>query len=344
MTTALKNWRESASLIIAAKNKLKSATNFNYKILTIKRSSKSGFMPNNYVFPGGNASSSDSDPKWLEIFQKAGYTKNELSGLMPKENVPSILRDGTDGVPKFLSLRICAIRETFEECGVLIGSRNKTTGNQWAQHIDSEEILEWQKVVHDDPNEFINLCLKFKVIPDVCALKLWSNWITPPCLSSLFNAIFFIASFKDTPTTQAEEIEVADIKWCDPQAYLDLNQKKEIMLPPPQFYELSRIKILNDVDELVRHSNERAPLGCEAFLPYRVKTKEGSFSCLPGDDFYPKNYDLENKNIDEIDHIPDSNVKHRVWHKSSHLNILYTKNYKPKAGHLVPMYPNESKL
>lgn len=69
MSKSHKILRNAASLILAAKSPF-SNSNGNFKILCLKRSSLSGFMPNNYVFPGGNISESDSDIEWLEIFKK----------------------------------------------------------------------------------------------------------------------------------------------------------------------------------------------------------------------------------------------------------------------------------
>lgn len=132
MSAILNKWRESASLIVAAKTAAGNPRGCNYKIICLKRSSKSGFMPNNYVFPGGNLSKSDSDPKWMELFQKAGYGQNELINLKPTDNVPLIFNNHvSSGLPKYISLRICAIREAFEECGILICKGSGDEGKLW---------------------------------------------------------------------------------------------------------------------------------------------------------------------------------------------------------------------
>ena len=40
---------------------------FDYRVLMVKRSSKSKFMPNAYVFPGGVVAEADSSGGWLEV-------------------------------------------------------------------------------------------------------------------------------------------------------------------------------------------------------------------------------------------------------------------------------------
>ena len=57
---ARKAWRDAATVILTAKNGRHVTPNtFDYSVLMLKRSSKSKFMPNAYVFPGGVLSSAD---------------------------------------------------------------------------------------------------------------------------------------------------------------------------------------------------------------------------------------------------------------------------------------------
>lgn len=138
MTINLKVWRESASLILAAKSIFGQSNPYNYKILCLKRSSKSGFMPNTYVFPGGNVSQSDSSLDWLKLYENFGFCKQSFDDLRAVENIPDVLKDdGKNCLPKYLSFRICAIRETFEECGILLcrPKINANTDSNWASSI-----------------------------------------------------------------------------------------------------------------------------------------------------------------------------------------------------------------
>ena len=72
-------WRNAASMIIVAKNSSPKNTLFNYECLMLRRSGKSKFMPNAYVFPGGViASPQDFDPSWKGVIKKhAGGNRTE---------------------------------------------------------------------------------------------------------------------------------------------------------------------------------------------------------------------------------------------------------------------------
>lgn len=143
MRNNLKIWRESASLILAARSRFDLSPKCDYKILSLKRSLKSQFMPETYVFPGGNLSKSDSDLAWLALYENFGFSSNAFKNLASIENVPEILQSNnqkSDELPKYLSLRICAIRETFEECGILLCKTrspqiNYDVNSSWASFI-----------------------------------------------------------------------------------------------------------------------------------------------------------------------------------------------------------------
>ena len=142
MAAVLKHWREASTLILvtarhkganvkpnvvsssaASAEALKGA---NFDVLLLKRSAKSKFMPNRYVFPGGVASDVDFSADWIQVF--------DLLGKDHRQDIFDFVQRGGQGAPMFsrlrdakfsqipseIAFRICAIRETFEESGVLI--------------------------------------------------------------------------------------------------------------------------------------------------------------------------------------------------------------------------------
>lgn len=121
-----------------------------------------------------------------------------FSGSSPMKFVP----DNEPGsIPKDLSLRVTAIRETFEECGILLCKRTNldkgdTCGS--VNHLEIDSIDKWRKLVQKNAYNFIELCNQNKCYPDVGALHLWSNWLTPPLLKTKFDTKFFLA-FIETP-------------------------------------------------------------------------------------------------------------------------------------------------
>lgn len=67
-----------------------------------------------------------------------------------------------------IALRICAIRELFEEAGVLLARDNKDVAGAVqslpgtippaVKELTRHEMNHWRGIVHSNPEEFLNLC------------------------------------------------------------------------------------------------------------------------------------------------------------------------------------------
>lgn len=260
MNTALKHWKEAATLILTASHRLRAdglssrtpvtaapassldrspgrshlphEPRFDYDVLMLQRSSKSGFMPNAYVFPGGLVDSSDFSSEWLDIFQQFANTPNfGLRSVRQRlETRPPIfatdrLKLGSP-IPGEVAFRICALRETFEESGVLlvvpqpeISRLSKSAEDMCASHqvldnrvnkICSAELSKWRTRVNENPSNFIRMCKELQVLPNIWALHEWSNWLTPVGRygMSRFDTAFFICCLPEIPQTLQDEKEI----------------------------------------------------------------------------------------------------------------------------------------
>lgn len=347
MRANFKSWRESASLILVAKTAFfphPISHDFNYKLLTLKRSKQSGFMPGTYVFPGGNVSKADTSQDWLELYERFGFKLDTFEKLDPKGARPPIFTNGDENeLPKYISLRITAIRETFEESGILICRSFKINYKErlarWASFIGGHEVLKWQEKVHKDPMQFYELCSQYEVYPDVWSLKEWSNWATPAPMPVKFDTAFFLAAFQQMPPTSPDKKEVQHLQWATASEYAAQNKTEEVMLPPPQYYEISRLQNFCDISDLLRFATERANCGTQRYLPYRVNTETGVYSILPGDDLYPASIDPTNEAIPFMKQIPQSSIQNRIEHKieSVYGNRIVTKNFVPEYNHVAPL-------
>ena len=111
-----------------------------------------------YVFPGGLIEKhADFSNDWMELFKqsfvKFGTDFTTLVNI--KGPRPPVLKKSTTDVPREVAFRICAIRETFEESGVLL---LKSFSDVHQGEISMDIIQNWKKRVHQDPNEFLVLC------------------------------------------------------------------------------------------------------------------------------------------------------------------------------------------
>uniref|UniRef100_A0A1A8SAY9 Acyl-coenzyme A diphosphatase NUDT19 n=1 Tax=Nothobranchius rachovii TaxID=451742 RepID=A0A1A8SAY9_9TELE len=368
MNAALKHWKEAATLILAAGHRLGAdglsslgsrhpphRSGFNYDVLLLKRSSKSGFMPNAYVFPGGMVDSSDFSSDWLDILKS--FINAPSFGLrsvkQPAESRPQIfatdrLKLGSP-IPGEVALRICALRETFEESGVLLVVSKKEETRLLKSFEDScaqaltghdlcsEELEKWRALVIQNPSNFIRMCRELEVLPNIWALHEWANWLTPAGRygSTRFDTAFFICCLQKIPATLQDEKEIVRFQWSTPSEILQSFQAQQLWIAPPQFYELSRLCRFPSLNDLHSFAYRRAAEGCEQWMPVVVPNDEHHISLLPGDKLYPHDSSCRT----EVGHTTDSQDDaglHRIVLLDPYTVTLQV-TIKPKYNHLLPV-------
>ncbi|XP_015791533.1 nucleoside diphosphate-linked moiety X motif 19-like [Tetranychus urticae] len=300
------SWKEAASLIIVVENtsspsSLSSPLSQSFNLLMTKRSDKASFLGSAFVFPGGHLETSDFSPEWWKVFNQAGFSESHVNSVVKRINGPrtpiitecqtklaaqqqfSSSSSSKDNVlPSDIGLRICAIRETFEETGVLL-AHNSSNSIQ----LDAISVENWRSKVRENANDFIQFCLEMKIAPNIWDLYEWSNWLTPNALGHRrFDTMFYIYCTSNKPETDSDQKEVATIEWYTPNELLDLQKQQKAFLAPPQVYELSRLSNFKEFHELKDFVFKRESDGVERWIPLIKGYADGSVFFLPGDDSY----------------------------------------------------------
>lgn len=69
------------------------------------------------------------------------------------------------------------------------------------------------------------------------------------------------------------------LQWA---SLIDVLQNPELVLYPPQVYELNRLFHVPDIEELTKFAKERSCHGEDLLYPVVLKAKDGSLHLLPG--------------------------------------------------------------
>ncbi|KAF9114979.1 hypothetical protein BGX27_009307 [Mortierella sp. AM989] len=256
-------FRDSSTLIIAApisKSKVQPGK-ANYKILLLQRS-RIGTSASAHVFPGGNVDKADHDPRWAS-----------LVNYNPKgPNAPSLFN------------AICAIREAFEESGVLVSEPQIG--------LSDREISVWRDRVHENGQEFYNLCVSHNVKPAVERLSHFSSWITPPMETKRFHTQFYLTvlpwskdSFSETRVF-ADGKETTRVDWFTPEEALDAYRNKTIQtFLPPQFVTLADLLPVKRHEDLLEYFKEREIVNTMPEFVLESQDENGTHisGILPGD-------------------------------------------------------------
>lgn len=267
MTAILRSWREASTLILVARcsdivlptfippgkkrferPRRGASSEDNHvdqnpsKVLLLERSSQSEFTPSAFVFPGGVADDHDFSADWHDLFRSSGKNYQKIKSIFERTGEPRSpmfyrKRDPQfSGLPSDFAFRISAIRETFEESGVLLAQQfsdikikdthevGTNLGYVCKDVIPENELPGWRKAVHENPAKFLEMCQTFKILPCVWSLNEWSNWLTPVSegeKTHRFDTAFYLAALEDIPESVSDDGEIISsrvIKNVSPRA------------------------------------------------------------------------------------------------------------------------------
>ena len=113
-----------------------------------------------------------------------------------------------------ISLRLAALREAYEELGVLLGQRTGQVGESpsgYSIAIPDPDISSNQTAVHDNKLPFMELCQKLGIVPDVLNMYEWSVWLTPAMFRKRrFETAFYLVALDAQPEVHPEPHEVSE--------------------------------------------------------------------------------------------------------------------------------------
>ncbi|KFO26116.1 nucleoside diphosphate-linked moiety X motif 19 [Fukomys damarensis] len=375
----LKVWRQAATIVLAAgwkspgaaASSVQSAEDF--RLLLLQRSKSQGFLPGAHVFPGGALDASDRSADWLQLFAPHHLPPRFGLGPAPAQrsavpelpnSQPTSLPEVADGdaaaLPDDVALRICAIREAFEEAGALLlrprGVRRISESQDSAPDLDCSlepppDVSIWRTRVSGDARHFLDLCAQLDCTPNIWALHDWSGWLTPFVAEKRhrFDTSFYLCCLREQPPIQPDLTEVVDCQWLSPSEATKSFLSKEIWLAPPQFYEIRRLENFASLSNLHKFCLEHASERTERWRPVTCVTADGMIQLYPGDELYLEDSHLlekvlsTEKKTEEI--MKEAKKLHRLvqhsrHHYSIHVTIpskgkhIYPKSYVVNKSHL----------
>jgi 8-oxo-dGTP pyrophosphatase MutT (NUDIX family) len=180
--------------------------------LMVERHANIGFAGGAMVWPGGKIEASDADESWL------AYATG-LAGLSPLHR----------------AARVAAVREAFEETGLLLAS----VGGEPIGPLDPD-LTRQRGPIDRDASLFLPLIRSLGARLETQALQPFARWIPPPALHKRFDTHFFIARAPHGQTPVQDGTEAMDIVWIKPATALaDLAAgRRKIIFPTARNLEL----------------------------------------------------------------------------------------------------------
>jgi 8-oxo-dGTP pyrophosphatase MutT (NUDIX family) len=145
-----------------------------WELLLMRRPGGADFAPGAYVFPGGTVHADDMG--WGD------------------------------------EIRMAAVREVFEEVGILLARR----GRRFAGEADCEQV----RAIITGGKTFGEALRELRLEPALDRLVMFARWVTPSPLRRRYDARFFLAQLPPDQEVRPQEGEVTDWTWITPERAL----------------------------------------------------------------------------------------------------------------------------
>lgn len=200
------------------------------EVFMLKRPGRGDF-PDLHVFPGGKVDEDDLVPEYLDALDD-GHA-NRLLGL-------------NAGAVRYW---VTAIRECFEECGVLLARRE----GQLLELSELAEVERFDSYRHrliDARMSMVELCREESLTLAADHLLYFSHWLTPAVVPRRFDTRFFIARMPAAQETAAHHWETAGSEWVAPDQALAAAAAGQWQMISPTLTSLKSIAGYSSVTEI----------------------------------------------------------------------------------------------
>lgn len=234
------------------------------EVLLLRRHQNSGVLGGLYVFPGGKLDVADADVGWRDALD------------LPPDILQARLNEADTPLAKAQGLHVAALRELYEEAGVLLALPPPSLEVTQALHARLQADEAW-------PQALRGLSLR----GHVSGLLPWSRWITPrnpPVGTPRFDTRFFLALLPAGQEAAHDDHEAVESLWLTPRDALQRYWQREIELIPPQLMALAQLaRHARAADAWQEALARRAPcIQPEHFMDGEVRAM-----CYPGDPLHP---------------------------------------------------------
>jgi 8-oxo-dGTP pyrophosphatase MutT (NUDIX family) len=174
------------------------------------------------------------------------------------------------------SLVCAAVRETFEESGVLLaGPSEETVVSDVRPYAEARGQLVNREL------SLAGFLAESGLVLRADLLRPWSNWVTPVEEKRRFDTRFFLAQVPAGQRPDGDTSEAADTRWQRPTLALDEWKAGEVGLLPPTWTTLAELEECASVADAM--SRERT---IEKLMPRVVRDGDVLRIVLPGDPGY----------------------------------------------------------
>ncbi len=188
-------------------------------VFMLQRNLRSAFAAGAHVFPGGAVDGHD----------------DALGDPCPR----------AADAPVLTRFAVAAIREAFEEAGVLLARDTRSDAP-----VDAAVLPDARRALHAGA-DFAAVLGDLHAVPDTAALVPMARFITPTGAPRRFDTWFFVAAAPAGHAYRHDEQETVASRWIRPSAALDAHRRGTFPLVEPTVLTLAAIAGFRHADRLL---------------------------------------------------------------------------------------------
>lgn len=196
------------------------------EVLMVKRHYEIDFASGALVFPGGKAHDEDESDAWLAHLDGDYETADRTA-------------------------RIAAIREAFEEAGILLarpasarGAGFPLVGRDVADALDP-----MRGAIDRREASFLELIKQHDLVLALDSMIHYGHWITPTMMPKRFDTHFYLAPTPPDQVAMQDGRETTEAVWLGPQQALDMEARDDCTIIFPTRMNLGKLAKANTLAE-----------------------------------------------------------------------------------------------
>jgi 8-oxo-dGTP pyrophosphatase MutT (NUDIX family) len=235
------------------------------EIFLVRRHDNIAFMGGAHVFPGGRVDPSD-------------HAADATAWCDGVSHAVTRMRDRR--ADEAIAFHVAAVRELFEEAGVLLardtdGGFVRTDGAAESRFLGYRHDMTQRRLTLRALAEREGLRIALD------ALAMFAHWVTPDVETRRFDTHFFFAVLPAAQIAAHDQHETTEGMWIDPGDAIERCRRGEIALPPPTWTTLRMLSRFATTEEAWRWAqSHRVP----RVQPHAIERGDGTrVVMLPGD-------------------------------------------------------------
>jgi 8-oxo-dGTP pyrophosphatase MutT (NUDIX family) len=234
-----------------------------FDVFLVRRSDSIAFMGGAHVFPGGRVDAADhvDDIDALSDGAAAAEAEARMSDV-----------DGATAV----AYHVAALRELFEEAGVLLARPLRTTA--------APRLAEYRRDLLAGTTTFADIIRREHLRLALDELAYFAHWVTPEIETRRFDTRFFLARAPEGQTPVHDDGETSHSEWVAPLDAIDACRVGRISLPPPTWTTLAMLARFDSIDAAFDWARRKA---IPRVQPRFEKRGDQTLLFYPGDPMYP---------------------------------------------------------